>query len=65
MANRAVREGIVSVGKAARVNGTDLLKMREFWYPRGVVRVAMTMREESETGRSGRAHLEHLIATAK
>jgi len=28
MANRAVREGVVSVGKAARVKGTDILKMR-------------------------------------
>jgi len=65
MTNRAVREGVVSVGKAARVKGTDLLKMREFWYPGGIVRVAMIMREESETGRSGRAHLEHLIATAR
>ena len=65
MANRAVREGVVSVGKAARVKGTDLLRMRALWYPRGIVRAAMLMREESETGRSGRAHLEHLIATAR
>ena len=65
MANRAVREGIVSVGKAARVKGTDLLKMREFWYPRGIVRAAILMREESETGCSGRVHLEHLIAPAR
>lgn len=65
MANRAVREGVVSMGKDARVKGTDLLRMRALWYPRGVVRVAMIMREESEMGRSGRAHLEHLIATAK
>ena len=65
MAKRAVREGVVSVGKAARVNGTDLLKMREFWYPRGIVYRALLMRDMWETGRSGRAHLEHLIATAR
>ena len=65
MANRAVREGVVSMGKDARVKGTDPLRMRALWYPRGVVRAAILMREESETGRSGRAHLEHLIATAR
>lgn len=40
MANRSVREGIVSVGHAARVRGQDRLRERAARFPHGIVSVA-------------------------
>lgn len=43
MANRMKREGLVEVGKDARIAGRDRLLERSIWFPYGIVRDAVIL----------------------
>lgn len=48
--NRMRREGLVTESKDARVAGSDRLRDGAFWFPRGIVRDAVVMARQENSG---------------